>query len=85
METMTVHTFFCMDGHTCGNPVRLVAGGGPLLEGTSMSARHGEGNIEHGRWLRRSCVRLLEQCRRSAIVSLLVLIVALPEKRVRPG
>lgn len=32
-------TFFCIDGHTCGNPVRLVAGGGPLLFGSSMSAR----------------------------------------------
>jgi 4-hydroxyproline epimerase len=28
--------FFCIDAHTCGNPVRLVAGGGPLLEGDSM-------------------------------------------------
>jgi 4-hydroxyproline epimerase len=28
--------FFCIDAHTCGNPVRLVAGGGPLLEGNSM-------------------------------------------------
>ena len=35
----TAKTFFCIDGHTCGNPVRLVAGGGPLLEGASMSAR----------------------------------------------
>lgn len=29
-------TFFCVDAHTCGNPVRLVAGGGPLLIGSSM-------------------------------------------------
>ena len=29
-------TFFCIDGHTCGNPVRLVAGGGPLLKGKDM-------------------------------------------------
>ncbi|GJM31214.1 MAG: hydroxyproline-2-epimerase [Saprospiraceae bacterium] len=29
-------TFFCIDAHTCGNPVRLVAGGGPLLHGDSM-------------------------------------------------
>ncbi|MFT5385310.1 MAG: 4-hydroxyproline epimerase [Saprospiraceae bacterium] len=29
-------TFFCIDGHTCGNPVRLVAGGGPMLVGDSM-------------------------------------------------
>ncbi|MEG3349328.1 MULTISPECIES: 4-hydroxyproline epimerase [Novacetimonas] len=33
------HTFFCVDGHTAGNPVRLVAGGAPLLRGTSMSER----------------------------------------------
>jgi 4-hydroxyproline epimerase len=36
---MTIKTFFCIDGHTCGNPVRLVAGGAPLLEGASISAR----------------------------------------------
>ena len=29
-------SFFCIDGHTCGNPVRLVTSGGPLLEGKSM-------------------------------------------------
>ena len=33
------NTFFCIDGHTCGNPVRLVAGGGPPLEGGTMSER----------------------------------------------
>lgn len=33
---MARHTFSCIDGHTCGNPVRLVAGGGPLLEGATM-------------------------------------------------
>jgi 4-hydroxyproline epimerase len=33
------HTFFCIDGHTAGNPVRLVAGGAPLLRGGSMSER----------------------------------------------
>jgi 4-hydroxyproline epimerase len=32
-------TFFCIDGHTAGNPVRLVAGGAPLLRGASMSER----------------------------------------------
>ncbi len=29
-------TFFCIDAHTCGNPVRLVAGGGPILQGENM-------------------------------------------------
>ena len=33
------HTFFCIDGHTAGNPVRLVSGGAPLLQGASMSER----------------------------------------------
>lgn len=33
------HTFFCIDGHTAGNPVRLVSGGAPLLNGASMSER----------------------------------------------
>lgn len=36
---MGVHTFTCIDGHTCGNPVRLVAGGGPRLEGATMLER----------------------------------------------
>ena len=40
MTSSTVRrTFFCLDGHTCGNPVRMVAGGGPFLKGDSMSAR----------------------------------------------
>ncbi|MCX2476282.1 4-hydroxyproline epimerase [Pedobacter sp. MC2016-05] len=32
-------TFFCVDAHTCGNPVRLVAGGGPQLAGANMSEK----------------------------------------------
>ena len=32
-------TFFCVDGHTCGCPVRLVAGGGPELVGATMSEK----------------------------------------------
>lgn len=28
--------FFCIDAHTCGNPVRLVVRGGPMLEGEDM-------------------------------------------------
>ena len=34
---MSSKTFFCIDAHTCGNPVRLVAGGGPTLVGNTMS------------------------------------------------
>lgn len=33
------HTFFCIDGHTCGNPVRLVTGGAPALQGNTMIER----------------------------------------------
>lgn len=33
---MARHSFFCIDGHTCGNPVRLVAGGAPQLTGATM-------------------------------------------------
>jgi len=36
---MARKTFFCIDAHTCGNPVRVVAGGGPFLEGNNMSAK----------------------------------------------
>ncbi|MFZ9504856.1 MAG: proline racemase family protein, partial [Cyclobacteriaceae bacterium] len=32
-------TFFCIDAHTCGNPVRVVAGGGPPLIGKNMSEK----------------------------------------------
>ena len=32
-------TFHCIDAHTCGNPVRLVAEGGPELEGNNMSEK----------------------------------------------
>ena len=34
---MALKKFFCIDAHTCGNPVRLVAGGGPFLHGENMS------------------------------------------------
>jgi 4-hydroxyproline epimerase len=36
---MTSKKFFCIDAHTCGNPVRLVAGGGPFLIGDNMSEK----------------------------------------------
>jgi 4-hydroxyproline epimerase len=36
---MSSKKFFCIDAHTCGNPVRLVAGGGPFLNGNSMSEK----------------------------------------------
>lgn len=36
---MAKFTFSCIDAHTCGNPVRVVMGGGPQLSGASMSER----------------------------------------------
>jgi len=45
------HTFFCIDGHTAGNPVRLVAGGAPLLRGASMLDRR-QDFLERFDWIR---------------------------------
>ena len=45
-------TFFCIDAHTCGNPVRLVAGGGPVLEGANMSEKRQHFLREYD-WIRR--------------------------------
>src|SRR4051812_31642350 len=36
---MSKHTFSCIDAHTCGNPVRVVSGGGPQLQGANMSEK----------------------------------------------
>ncbi|MGH6718302.1 MAG: 4-hydroxyproline epimerase [Alphaproteobacteria bacterium] len=47
------HTFFCIDGHTCGNPVRLVAGGGPPLAGRTMSERR-QDFLARFDWIRRA-------------------------------
>lgn len=46
-------TFFCIDAHTCGNPVRLVAAGGPHLEGNDMSAKRQHFLREHD-WIRKA-------------------------------
>ena len=48
---MARHSFFCIDGHTCGNPVRLVAGGGPRLEGSTMMERRAHFLAEYD-WIR---------------------------------
>ncbi|MGF1562130.1 MAG: 4-hydroxyproline epimerase [Geminicoccaceae bacterium] len=45
------HTFFCIDGHTCGNPVRLVAGGGPRLHGQTMSDKR-QDFVQRFDWIR---------------------------------
>mgnify|MGYP003667250310 FL=1 len=43
--------FQCIDGHTCGNPVRLVAEGGPELDGDTMLARRANFVAKHD-WIR---------------------------------
>jgi 4-hydroxyproline epimerase len=45
--------FFCIDAHTCGNPVRLVAGGGPALIGKNMSEKR-QHFIKEFDWVRRA-------------------------------
>lgn len=46
-------TFACLDGHTCGNPVRLVFGGAPILNGATMSERR-QDFIARYDWIRRA-------------------------------
>ncbi|GKX32522.1 MAG: hydroxyproline-2-epimerase [Rhizobiaceae bacterium MnEN-MB40S] len=48
---MASHSFFCIDGHTCGNPVRLVAGGAPQLSGSTMLERRAHFLAEYD-WVR---------------------------------
>lgn len=48
---MARHSFFCIDGHTCGNPVRLVSGGGPILAGANMIEKRAHFLAEYD-WIR---------------------------------
>lgn len=48
---MSKHTFFCIDGHTCGNPVRVVAGGAPDLNGETMLEKRAH-FLEEFDWIR---------------------------------
>lgn len=50
---MTRHTFFCIDGHTAGMPVRMVASGAPRLLGNDQAARR-QYFLEHYDWIRRA-------------------------------
>ena len=50
---MARHTFFCVDAHTCGNPVRVVAGGGPLLPNVPMAEKR-EIFVRDHDWVRRA-------------------------------
>lgn len=48
---MARHTFFCIDGHTAGMPVRMVVSGVPVLKGHDQAARR-RYFIEHFDWIR---------------------------------
>lgn len=50
---MTHHTFFCIDGHTAGMPVRMVVGGAPKLNGNDLAARR-QYFVEEYDWIRRA-------------------------------
>lgn len=50
---MTRHTFLCIDGHTGGNPVRVVHGAVPALKGDTMSARRQDFLKNHD-WIRQA-------------------------------
>ncbi|MDE3125376.1 MAG: proline racemase family protein, partial [Bacteroidota bacterium] len=45
-------TFFCIDAHTCGNPVRLVASGAPILSGQNMSEKR-QHFLQEFDWIRK--------------------------------
>ncbi len=45
------HIFHCIDAHTCGNPVRLVKEGGPVLQGKNMSEKR-QHFIKEYDWIR---------------------------------
>lgn len=51
--SMAKKTFFCIDAHTCGNPVRVVAGGGPVLKGDAMSDKR-QHFLREFDWIRKS-------------------------------
>ena len=46
-------SFFCIDAHTCGNPVRVVAGGGPLLPLLPIAERR-EIFVRDHDWIRKA-------------------------------
>ncbi|WP_189437714.1 4-hydroxyproline epimerase [Pseudovibrio japonicus] len=48
---MVSKSFFCVDGHTCGNPVRLVSGGVPALRGKDMLEKRAD-FLQRYDWIR---------------------------------
>ena len=67
---MASRTFFCVDAHTCGNPVRLVAGGGPILNGNNMMEKRLD-FLERYDWIRKG---LMFEPRGSDIMSGSILV-----------
>lgn len=51
-QTALKKTFICTDAHTCGNPVRLVKEGGPVLIGNNMSEKR-QHFLQEFDWIRR--------------------------------
>ena len=49
---MSKHRFVCIDAHTCGNPVRLVKEGSPILKGANMSEKRANFLKEYD-WIRK--------------------------------
>jgi len=49
---MSRSTFTCIDAHTCGNPVRVVKSGVPILNGNSMSERR-QHFLQEFDWIRK--------------------------------
>jgi len=49
---MSKHTFVCIDAHTCGNPVRLVKEGAPILNGATISIKRAHFSKEYD-WIRK--------------------------------
>ncbi len=49
---MARHIFDCIDAHTCGNPVRVIRSGGPILEGDTMSDKRQHFLSEYD-WIRK--------------------------------
>jgi len=45
-------TFFCIDSHTCGNPVRVVTSSAPFLKGKNMSEKRQDFLLHHD-WIRK--------------------------------
>ncbi|HAT41456.1 MAG TPA: 4-hydroxyproline epimerase [Rheinheimera sp.] len=50
---MRLGTFFCIDAHTCGNPVRLVTSGHPQLRGDTMGEKRLD-FIQRFDWIRQA-------------------------------